>query len=905
MLKYHQFQTTAPIMKSLKGGQFLYKHDIFSHLRHCLIRTWSQTKIDSYFIQSALICIRIREDKLGNCYEFVKNYDTILKHIKEEVRVAVIKAAQPLTHEEFDALDESTPKLSLNVLISMWKKEFSDWKDEEFKYFIDFLKSQIIEFSMQTRRERYLEMVLFHKRFVKIISKIMDNHPELFMPYNQTNHPNVPIAVRVFTYEDRKMVMRSELFKAINMKYPNRRPIEYKDVDGFLYAMELKDVFKNFGDLWHDIEFLITPICKTDQRTVPIITSTGDFCIPGFRAFSEIFYLMSLIMRVFQKVKINSMHVLDDYIKILVSQLEPFLKSQCFITTDAFQKIEQEMCNYWKKFENIPVKDIRDVKRFTLNDLKKELKYLGITEAFPDVLVYADLAFPKLLESVSQNKLETIDMFEAVAECTYCCLLDKYLELVQVWFPQFGSHKMFCSILPPDPVDIFLGVSSSHKDLRRYIKGEDKENMKVKDTSNPQVMKNQRENPKSISKPEGNNSDTPTESGNSSSSKVESSMANCTDCSGVRKEMKTVQNVLKDVQTQLTTMKHKSEKFEKNMTGSVERSKKAEQRLQEEKLDHVKIQVEAKKKLELKLEEVETWKKQVSALWNCKSDHEALNTKLSKCVEKGKKLKEINEKVSNSRDQLSTKVFELKLQLNRELETAETLKNERKDSAKLRNEVNQLKDQLEREREIAYGLQEEASKLRVGTGKDVKRQILESENAQLRQEKQRREMEKSSLLETKMILSRQNEEQHKLIQSLMDQNHTEEGPSNHEDENGSYRKVLWKHQKIKDLYRKGEQQREAEEMVNKLISLNQHPEVQHISFLELESFKKQISDYLHTVEKNIQKIKRNDDFTNLEPLPEPPKMSDKFMRLYWNEMNKQPSTSDSTSSTQMTNNMSA
>lgn len=81
-------------------------------------------------------------------------------------------------------------------------------------------------------------------------------------------------------------------------------------------------------------------------------------------------------------------------------------------------------------------------------------------------------------------------------------------------------------------------------------------------------------------------------------------------------------------------------------------------------------------------------------------------------------------------------------------------------------------------------------------------------------------------------------------------------------------------------------------MIFRLISLNQHPEVQHISFLELESFKKQISDYLHTVEKNIQKIKRNDDFTNLEPLPEPPKMSDKFMRLYWNEMNKQPSTSD-------------
>lgn len=76
-----------------------------------------------------------------------------------------------------------------------------------------------------------------------------------------------------------------------------------------------------------------------------------------------------------------------------------------------------------------------------------------------------------------------------------------------------------------------------------------------------------------------------------------------------------------------------------------------------------------------------------------------------------------------------------------------------------------------------------------------------------------------SLLETKMILSRQNEEQHKLIQSLMDQNHTEEGPSNHEDENGSYRKVLWKHQKIKDLYRKGEQQREAEEMVNKFVEL--------------------------------------------------------------------------------------
>lgn len=70
----------------------------------------------SFLIQIALIYIRIREDKLRNCYEFVKYYDPILKKMKKDIQLAINVAA--VSHfikkiEYFNLFCEST-KLSAN-----------------------------------------------------------------------------------------------------------------------------------------------------------------------------------------------------------------------------------------------------------------------------------------------------------------------------------------------------------------------------------------------------------------------------------------------------------------------------------------------------------------------------------------------------------------------------------------------------------------------------------------------------------------------------------------------------------------------------------------------------------------------------------------------------------------------
>lgn len=67
------------------------------------------------------------------------------------------------------------------------------------------------------------------------------------------------------------------------------------------------------------------------------------------------------------------------------------------------------------------------------------------------------------------------------------------------------------------------------------------------------------------------------------------------------------------------------------------------------------------------------------------------------------------------------------------------------------------------------------------------------------------------LLEANAHLSIQNEEQKNLIQNLLDQQQTSTsnavGASSFGSETGSYRKQLWKYQKLKDSYRNGVQKK--------------------------------------------------------------------------------------------------
>ena len=54
------------------------------------------------------------------------------------------------------------------------------------------------------------------------------------------------------------------------------------------------------------------------------------------------------------------------------------------------------------------------------------------------------------------------------------------------------------------------------------------------------------------------------------------------------------------------------------------------------------------------------------------------------------------------------------------------------------------------------------------------------------------------------------------------------------------------------------------------------------------AFEGSINIYLQTVEINIAKIKKTEDITSLLPLPEYPRLSEKFLKYFDKELEKEP-----------------
>ncbi|EGT36674.1 hypothetical protein CAEBREN_16643 [Caenorhabditis brenneri] len=89
---------------------------------------------------------------------------------------------------------------------------------------------------------------------------------------------------------------------------------------------------------------------------------------------------------------------------------------------------------------------------------------------------------------------------------------------------------------------------------------------------------------------------------------------------------------------------------------------------------------------------------------------------------------------------------------------------------------------------------------------------------------------------------------------------------------------LWSLQKIKDSFRKGNQLEQAKEMAEKMA---EQPELHAMATYELQQYEAQLHHYLQSIEVNIQKIKKTGECTHLDPIPDLPMFSDRFLKEYW------------------------
>ncbi|PIC41994.1 hypothetical protein B9Z55_009212 [Caenorhabditis nigoni] len=113
---------------------------------------------------------------------------------------------------------------------------------------------------------------------------------------------------------------------------------------------------------------------------------------------------------------------------------------------------------------------------------------------------------------------------------------------------------------------------------------------------------------------------------------------------------------------------------------------------------------------------------------------------------------------------------------------------------------------------------------------------------------------------------------------------SEEQPNHH-------RFALFRFQRIKDSLCHKKQLGQAKEMVEKMKSSSNLVEIHQIAEYEYYQFEGKLLKYVKEVELNIQRIKENCDVSTVNPLPDSPEFSNRFINLYWRIINNQSITS--------------
>lgn len=164
------------------------------------------------------------------------------------------------------------------------------------------------------------------------------------------------------------------------------------------------------------VELIETTIQRTKHCVKPILTSTGRLGKPAFDVLLQVLRGCFFGYRLFQKIKKNEWKDVEIFFKELKAYFDPEQKSVYYLDKSDIKRVREGMEKSFKHLESRPAKDVRIPNRLTVESLKKELVYLGITGVFPDSVSYVE---------ESLKKAQGADIFTAIEHCLTECLFKK------------------------------------------------------------------------------------------------------------------------------------------------------------------------------------------------------------------------------------------------------------------------------------------------------------------------------------------------------------------------------------------------------------------------------------------------------------------------------------------------
>ncbi|EFP09047.1 hypothetical protein CRE_22526 [Caenorhabditis remanei] len=414
------FYTSPVIYHSLKGQKYICKSEMYTILQNMAITFRPESKLQSSASMFCHLLAKYFNSKIdfskGNV-EFVKFDDKLFDGIEREVREGVEKAKKmadsksrnlnyPLTAESYRAVILELKHL--NPLV---------WPDSDVSMFLDM--TSVI--NMQTKEEQmFLTPRLYLDTFVmSSIGEIIDNRPELF----KFSTDSTPITVRLFEDGEERYVMKEELYHALNRLSPGYERFEIHN-DGLNFdGMSMNDVETEYGDRILNVEFIRTPILRSKHRAVPI-KALSHFVIPAVDFLLEFLREIIFGLKLFQKYQCADWEEFAPIFEQFEAKFIAGRKNPFFIR--AGTDISQDL-NPLKKYEVLPVKEVRNAKidGFTVQNLKNELKHLGLAETFSEIEEHAEVVYKHVDSVKKENNLRTCDLFDALENCQLICVLNR------------------------------------------------------------------------------------------------------------------------------------------------------------------------------------------------------------------------------------------------------------------------------------------------------------------------------------------------------------------------------------------------------------------------------------------------------------------------------------------------
>ncbi|KAF1762756.1 hypothetical protein GCK72_011018 [Caenorhabditis remanei] len=358
--------------RNLKGELFYCKQELLLHFQAATYTAYKKLKkpvpneIRKY--------MENHKTRLFGCYEFVKYDNTVFRELKN-----IFRYSNHLSFQDF--LDSSNVQVTGGALYICYPPDFPD---------------------------------------VETFEKLIKNHPAVFLPNCEVEGVMLTAVVRIFEDSGQKFVMESELFNALNLLYPDKRPLELRETHGILRTRNLKEVFTTYRDFIQGIDFIRCPVHRTKHVVVPIATPTGGLCILVADFLIETVRRLIFGLNIFQKLKKNTWHLMEKFVDTLEKIIPKDLDGISFIDFEIVREFRRKTDEYWKDFEEKPeILEVREVGEngFTSVDLKDELRYLGLTEVFPDILHFAEAIVHICLSGKNEKRLKTSDMLDALVNC--------------------------------------------------------------------------------------------------------------------------------------------------------------------------------------------------------------------------------------------------------------------------------------------------------------------------------------------------------------------------------------------------------------------------------------------------------------------------------------------------------